>query len=102
MAHEYFQGLPKPEKARAEVLFQRMADLGSIHNIEHFRNEGDGIYCFKPGRHRFPCFFHGTDVVVTHGFKKQSPKMPPHELERARHARADHLERAAARERRKK
>jgi phage-related protein len=87
LAEDYFLALDKKARARAEVLFRKMADVGEIRNELHFRHEGDGIYCFKPGQHRFPCFRDGRDVIVTHGFKKQRDKMPKGEFERAREAR---------------
>jgi DNA repair protein RadC len=41
--------------------------------------------------HRFPCVFHGRDVVITHGYKKESQKMPRAEFERAAGIRAAYL-----------
>ena len=45
-----------------------MGDLGKILDITKFRNEGDGIYAFKPQPDRYLSFF--TDnkkIIVTNG-----------------------------------
>jgi len=69
-----------------------MAEVGYITNDQHFRSEGEDIFCFKPHGHRFACFFDGPNVVVTHGFKKQHQKMPPNERARARTIRRAYLQ----------
>lgn len=65
------------------ALFRRYADLGQIWNKQQFNHEGDGIYAFKPGNHRFVCFLRERDAIVTHGYKKQGDKMPRREFARA-------------------
>jgi len=38
-----------------------MAEFGKIYDINKFRNEGDGIYVFKPQPDRYLSFFtHGS------------------------------------------
>ena len=49
--------LTKVEKARLLLFFERMGDLGKVNDITKFRNEGDGVYAFKPKSHRVLCFF---------------------------------------------
>jgi phage-related protein len=93
LAEDYLNGLEIQAKSRAEALFKKMAAEGKIWNEEKFRHEGDGIYCFKPQGHRFPSFRDGNDYVVTHGFKKQSGKMPQNEMDRAKEARRQYKER---------
>jgi hypothetical protein len=34
-----------------------MGDFGKIYDITKFRNEGDGIYAFKPQSDRYLSFF---------------------------------------------
>jgi hypothetical protein len=85
---EYFDDLPDKERAKIEALLHWMGDRGEIRNKEKFRPEGDGVFCFKSGLHRLPCFFDGKNVVITHGFHKRHPKMPSEERVRAVRIRA--------------
>lgn len=88
---EYFEGLDQRDRAKFDAKFSRMGDMGTIRNPEHFAPEGDGIYVFKIFKHRLFCFFDGIEVVITHGFKKKSNKMPRTELERAKRIRSEHM-----------
>lgn len=90
---KYLDGLPDRERAKVEALLERMGDRGEIRNVEHFRNEGDGIYCFKRYQQRLPCFFDGRDVVITHGFTKKQDALSAGELARAKRIREDYLRR---------
>ncbi len=77
---EYFLSLDISQKKKAMNLFQLFGEVGKIFNIEKFRNEGDGIYTFKPQPDRFLCFFaKGNKVIVTNGFVKKSNKLPENE-----------------------
>ncbi len=61
-----------------------MGDIGKILNIQKFRNEGDGIYAFKPKPDRFLCFFcSGKKVIITNAFVKKQDKLPPNEKKKA-------------------
>ena len=61
-----------------------MGDRGIIHNTTKFRNEGDGVYAFKPQPDRFLCFFYkGKKIVVTNAFVKKQDKLPVAEKEKA-------------------
>ena len=101
-AQVYFEGLPEKDRARAEALFRKMAAAGRITNKLQFNNEGEDIWCFKPGGHRFACFFDRLDCLVTHGFKKQHQKMPRNELRRALSVRKIYLEAKAKRDQTRK
>lgn len=71
-----------------------MADIGSIHNIEKFRNEGDQIYAFKLAEDRFLCFFvKGSKIIVTNAFEKKTNKLPSHEKNRALKYQFDYIKR---------
>jgi phage-related protein len=87
---EFFETLTVQDRAKAQALFERMGDHGEIRNTEKFRHEEEGIYCFKSFQVRFPCFFDGSDVVVTHGLRKKADKMPRTELDRAKRIRKEH------------
>ena len=91
---DYFQGLDIQQKNKAMNLFQLMGEVGKILNIEKFRNEGNGIYAFKPQPDRFLCFFaKGNKIIITNGFIKKSDKLPKSEKEKALRYMKDYLER---------
>jgi len=76
------------------ILVKRMGDLGKIYDITKFRNEGDGIYAFKPQPDRYLSFFtDGKKIIVTNGFKKNTDKLPKNEKDLAIRCRQDYLER---------
>jgi hypothetical protein len=71
-----------------------MGDRGVINNITKFRNEGNGIYAFKPQPDRFLCFFYkGKKVVITNAFVKKQDKLPVSEKERALHRKQNYEKR---------
>ena len=88
--------LKKVEKARLLLLFERMGDLGKINDITKFRNEGDGVYAFKPKPHRFLCFFFEGGrgkIIITNAFEKRKDKLPNREKTRALDTREEYKER---------
>jgi hypothetical protein len=96
-ALEYFESLSIPEKFKVLSLFELMASEGKILNIQKFRNEGNGIYAFKPKPHRFMCFFFvGKKIVVTNAFVKKKDELPPEEKKRALNCQKDYEERFKA------
>jgi len=76
------------------VLLKRMGDFGKIFDITKFRNEGDGIFAFKPQPDRYLSFFtDGKKIIITNGFKKKTEKLPKNEKNIAIKYRKDYLER---------
>jgi len=52
--------------------------------LSKFRNEGDGIYAFKPQPDRYLCFFFKRKkIIVTNAFIKKTQKLPQSEKEQA-------------------
>jgi len=47
-AFEYFLETTQLQKRKFLVLVKRIADVGRIFDITKYRNEGDGIFAFKP------------------------------------------------------
>ena len=93
-AYDYFLGITKEQRRKFLVLAKRMGDMGKIYDITKFRNEGDGIYAFKPQPDRYLSFFtDGRKVIVTNGFRKKTDKLPQNEKELAIEYRQDYLER---------
>ena len=82
------------EKGRLLLLFERIGDLGKINDITKFRNEGDGIYAFKPKPHRFLCFFfEGGKIIITNAFEKRQNKLPKREKIKALASKDEYQER---------
>lgn len=89
-AKEFFDQLGPKDRARFQVLFERMGDHGEIRNREKFVHEADQIYAFKIFKQRLACFFDTSDVVMTHGYEKKRDRVPPAELDRARRIRDEY------------
>jgi phage-related protein len=94
VAYDYFMESTEELQDKFFVLVKKMADLGKIYDITKFRNEGDGIYAFKPQPDRYLSFFtDGKKIIVTNGFKKKTEKLPKNEKNLAIKYRQDYLER---------
>lgn len=90
-AKEFYDSCMPKDQARALALFQRMADAGRIVDDRKFKHIKDQIWEFKYQQLRFPCFQHGRCWLLTHGFRKKSPKWPKGHLERALVIMREHL-----------
>lgn len=83
-ALDYFSEQPKEKQRKVLNLFRIMGDHGRIFDETKFKNEGDGIYAFKPQPDRYLCFFFkGKKIIVTSAFVKKSQKLPRGEKEQA-------------------
>lgn len=93
---EYYESLDKSQKEALYALFLLLDRQGKILNPVKFNFEGDKIYAFKPDGERFICFFaEGAKIIITHGFRKKTQKMPPQEKEKATKRRKDYFKRVA-------
>jgi phage-related protein len=92
LGQEYYDALDTGYRANFMAKFKRMGDIGSITNKQQCRNEGDGVWCLKASVHRLVFFSYGANVIITHGFRKQSEKMPQGEKDRALRMRAEYLD----------
>jgi phage-related protein len=94
VAYEYFLDASEELQDKFFVLAKKMAELGKIFDITKFRNEGDGIYAFKPQPDRYLSFFTiGKKIIVTNGFRKKTDKLPKNEKDLAIKYRQDYMER---------
>ena len=94
--YNYFLGTTQNQKRTFLVLVKRMGDFGKIFDKTKFRNEGDGIFAFKPQPDRYLSFF--TDdkkIIVLNGFVKKTDKLPKTEKELALRLRQDYYDRKA-------
>lgn len=84
--NDYFEACDDVTQASLLVLVKRMADIGHIYDETKFRIEDrqNKIYCFKPKRERFFCFFFtGKRIIITSAHTKKRQKLDRHELKRA-------------------
>ena len=94
VAFEFFKDATEDLQDKLLVLVKKMGDFGKIYDITKFRNEGDGIYAFKPQPDRYLSFFtDGSEIIITNGFKKKSDKLPQNEKELAMKYRKEYLKR---------
>jgi len=94
VAFDYFKNTSEDLQDKFLLLAKKMGDFGKIYDITKFRNEGDGIYAFKPQPDRYLSFFtDGKEIIVTNGFKKKTDKLPKNEKDLAIKYRQDYLER---------
>ena len=94
VANEYYLKTSEDLQRKFLVLSKKMGDFGKIFDITKFRNEGDGIYAFKPQPDRYLSFFTvGKKIIVTNGFRKKTDKLPKNEKDIAMKYRQDYLER---------
>ena len=93
-AYDYFKESTEELQDKFLILVKKMGDFGKIYDITKFRNEGDGIYAFKPQPDRYLSFFtDGSKIIVTNGFKKKTDKLPKNEKELAMRCRQNYFER---------
>jgi phage-related protein len=94
VGYDYFVETPREQRRKFFVLARKMGDFGKIYDTTKFRNEGDGIYAFKPQPDRYLSFFtDGKKIIVTNGFVKKTDKLPKNEKVLALKFRQDYLER---------
>jgi phage-related protein len=93
-ALDYFRSQPKEMQRKLLNLLRLMGDHGKIFDETKFRNEGDGIYAFKPQPDRYLCFFFkGRKIILTNAFLKKSQKFPKGEKDLALKAACSYEER---------
>ncbi len=92
-------GLGDKAKAKFAVIFQTLANTGTVPNRSRFSPEQGKIYGVKheQGKKliRFACFQEGNCWVLTHGFfkpgaKKDLGKWPQEQIKRAERIMAEH------------
>jgi phage-related protein len=92
--YDYFLRTTQEQKRKFLILIKRMGDFGKIFDKTKFRNEGDGIYAFKPQPNRFLSFFtRDKKIIVANAFCKKTDKLPRNEKDLALKLMQDYLER---------
>ena len=94
VAYDFFLETTEDLQDKFLILAMKMGDFGKIFDIQKFRNEGDGIYAFKPQPDRYLSFFTTRKkIIVTNGFKKKTDKLPQNEKDFALKCKKEYLER---------
>jgi phage-related protein len=92
--YDYFLGITQEQKRKFLILVKRMGDFGKIFDKTKFRNEGDGIYAFKPQPDRYLSFFtKDKKMIITNAFCKRTDKLPTNEKGLALRLRQDYFDR---------
>jgi len=91
--HEYFESCDDLTQTSLLFLVKRMADVGHIYDTTKFRIEDreKKIYCFKPRRERFFCFFFkGKRIIIASAYTKKKQKLDRGELRKAIRIRSEY------------
>lgn len=92
--YDYYKECDDVTRASLLCLVKRIADIGHIYDETKFRIEDrqHKIYCFKPKKERFFCFFFtGQKIIITSGYTKQRQKLDRKELRKAVQIREEYL-----------
>ena len=84
--NDYFEHCDDVTQASLLFLVKRMADIGRIYDETKFRIEDrhNKIYCFKPKKGRFFCFFFtGKKIIITSAYTKKRQKLDRNSLKKA-------------------
>lgn len=84
--HDYFESCDEAAQSSLLFLARTIADIGRIYDETKFRVEDkqNKIYCFKPKKERFFCFFFvGKKIIITSAYTKKSQKLNRGELRKA-------------------
>ena len=84
--HGYFESCDEATQSSLLFLARTIADIGRIYDEIKFRVEDrqNKIYCFKPKKERFFCFFFaGKKIIITSAYTKKSQKLDRGELKKA-------------------
>ena len=94
--NDYFESCDDVTQASLLFLVKRMADIGHVYDETKFRIEDrqNKIYCFKPRKERFFCFFFtGKKIIITSAYTKKKQKLNRHELKKAFQIRNEYFSR---------
>ncbi len=83
---DYYKDCDNVTRANLVYIVKRIADIGHIYDETKFRIEDKQykIYCFKPKKERFFCFFLiGQKIIITSAYTKKMQKLDRGELQKA-------------------
>jgi phage-related protein len=92
--YDYFLKTTQEQKRKFFMLVKRIGDSGKIFDKTKFKNEGDGVYAFKPQPDRYLSFFTSKKkIIVVNGFCKKTDKLPKNNKALALRLREDYYTR---------
>ena len=94
IVNDYFEACDEVTQASLLFLIKRMSDIGYIYDTTKFRIEDrdNKIYCFKPKKERFFCFFFtGKKIIITSAHTKKKQKLDRGELRKAIQIRSEYI-----------
>lgn len=92
--NEYYENCDDVTRASLLFLIKRIAEIGHIYDETRFRIEDskNKIYCFKPKKERFFCFFFsGKKIIITCAYTKKKNKLDRRELKKAIQIKAEYF-----------
>lgn len=94
IVNSYFEACDDVTQASLLFLVKRIADDGRIYDKTKFRVEDkeNKIYCFKPKKERFFCFFFtGKKIIITSAYTKKKQKLDRGEVRKAIQIRSEYF-----------
>ena len=81
---DFLEAQSAQDQAKLRALFERLAEVGRISNVEKFKKVSGDIWAFKSFQIRVFCFFASDRrVVLVYGLKKKTDRYSPKEIDRA-------------------
>lgn len=81
---DYLQALSGKERGAIEGLLMDLRDNGSLEFPHGRKMAGHkNLYEIRYKRHRIFYFYHGSEIILVHAFKKQSQETPRKEINAA-------------------
>ena len=95
---EFLDRIPSSDWPYIRFKLELLQEHGPNLDRPHAAYLRDGIWELRPRvkkvRYRLFYFFHNTrQIIITHGIKKKTKKVPPSEIDKAVRYRADYLQR---------
>jgi hypothetical protein len=71
-AKDYYDKLTRGEQRKFTVLFEQVADAGTVLNKTRYRRESPTLHAFKSGKHRLYSFGDGRNIMLSNGYLKKT------------------------------
>lgn len=79
---DYLVGIAEKERATVAALIQHLSHTGKLEHPHGKRLSGHkSLYEIRHKQHRIFYFYHGSQIILLHAFKKQSQATPQREIE---------------------
>ncbi len=71
-AKDYYDKLTRGEQRKFTVLFEQVADAGTVLNKTRYRRESSNLHALKSGKHRLYSFREGRNIMLTNAYLKKT------------------------------